>query len=209
MSQSGHSHSRISADSGQRLESTAHEASRKSAEAIAKSNADIAHGDPHPFHANQKPTHGFNETSLEMMDKMNPLDSPKKCKTHFSQDDEDYSHRFESVAHEEGRKAAEAIAKSKEDVAHGISLAPNSTYLLGSHTLSETASNYSRDGSVHSNSSNTVSGNVSEDVNSTYYALSDALRSPQDSWVHSGRSNSSRNSGNRDYYYSQSGVRAG
>ena len=139
MSQSGHPHPEISADSGQRLESTAHETSRKTAEAIAKSNADIARGDPHPFHANQKPTHGFNETSMEMRDKMNPLDSPKKCKTHSTQDDEDYSHRFESVAHEEDRKAAEAIAKSKEDVAHGISLAPNASCTRPAYQFNESS----------------------------------------------------------------------
>ena len=89
---------------------------------------------------------------------------------------------------------------------------------LGSHILSETASDYSRDGSVHSNSSNTVSGNVSEDVNSTFYAVSDDSRSPRDSRVNSGRSSNdsrsnsrdrSRNSGNRDYEYPQRGARAG
>jgi len=91
---------------------------------------------------------------------------------------------------------------------------------LGSHILSETASDYSRDGSVHSNSSNTVSGNVSEDVNSTFYAVSDDSRSPRDSRVHSGRSSNesrsnsrgrSRDRGNsRDYeYYPQRGARVG
>lgn len=111
---------------------------------MAKSNSDIAHGNAHAFHANQKPTHAFNETSLEMKDKMNPLDSPNKYKihhTHFSKEDSvtDASHHLESVAHEEGRKAAEAIAKSKEGVAHGISLAPNATCKRPAYQFNESS----------------------------------------------------------------------
>ena len=142
MSQSDYSHFGNSADSGQRLESTAHEASRRTTEAIAKSNADIAHGNPHPFHANQKPTHGFNETSVEMRDKMNPLDSPKQYKihhTHFSHEDTDNSHHYESSVHEEGRTSAEAIAKSKEDVAHGVSVAPNASCTRPAYQFNESS----------------------------------------------------------------------
>lgn len=113
------SHSKSSADSGQRLESTSHEAQRKTAEAIAKSHDEMAHGCPSAFHAIQTPAHEFNETSLEMKDKLNPLESPVKQKfpeAGFMNEMISAHHdRSESVAHEEGRKAAEAIAKLNRD----------------------------------------------------------------------------------------------
>lgn len=114
------SHSKSSADCGQRLESTSHEAQRKTVEAIAKSHDEMAHGCPSAFHANQTPAHGFNETSLEMKDKLNPLDSPVKQKFpeagFMNEKISAHNERLESVAHEEGRKAAEAIAKQNQDV---------------------------------------------------------------------------------------------
>lgn len=116
------SHSKASADSGQRLESTSHEALRKTAEAIAKSHEEMAHGCPSAFYTNNAPAHGFNETSLEMKDKINPLDSPVKQKNpeagFINEKISAHNDRLESVAHEDGRKAAEAISKQNQDMAY-------------------------------------------------------------------------------------------
>ena len=77
MSESNCTNPKTSADCGQRLESTAHEAGRKTGEAITKSNNEEALGIPSSSQANQKPVHAFNETTDEMKDKLNPMDPPK------------------------------------------------------------------------------------------------------------------------------------
>eukprot|EP01032_Pedospumella_encystans_P014221 gene14221-16349_t len=77
MSESNCTNPKTSADCGQRLESTAHEATRKTGEAITKSNEELAHGHPSASQVNERPVHEFNESSGLMKETISPMDPPK------------------------------------------------------------------------------------------------------------------------------------